>query len=115
LDLFLFYRVGPDLIYLDLVGAVPVDEQWRHSLLFYKVNKIIEIELIQSQLLTLHNIGNGEIQQKKENGKSNGNERVVLENFCNDFVVVRQETREGNRGDQGWKFRKWQDFSRSEQ
>jgi hypothetical protein len=49
----------------------------------------------------LHNSGNGEIQQKKEKGKSNINKRVVLENFSNGFVVVWQETREGNRGEQG--------------
>ena len=50
----------------------------------------------------------GEMQHKKkkekEKGKSNGDKRVVLEIFCN-----------GNRGEQGWKFGKWQDFFRSEQ
>jgi hypothetical protein len=61
----------------------------------------VESELIHSQLFTLHNSGNGEIQQKKEKGKSNINKRVVLEKFSNGFVVVWQETREGNRGEQG--------------
>jgi len=50
----------------------------------------------------------GEMQHKKkkekEKGKSNGDKRVVLEIFCN-----------GNRGEQGWKFGKWQDFFKSEQ
>ena len=47
----------------------------------------------------MHNSKKGEIQQKKKKENSNGNERVVLEKFCNDFVVVWQETGEGNKAE----------------
>ena len=40
-------------------------------------------------------------KKKKGKGKSNGDKRVVLEFFCNGFVVVLQETRKGKRGEQG--------------
>jgi hypothetical protein len=39
-------------------------------------------------------------KKEKEEGKSNGDERVVLEKNYNNFVVIWQETREGNRGEQ---------------
>jgi hypothetical protein len=64
----------------------------------------VKSELIHYPLFTCKvNSGDEEMQQKKkkEKGKSNGDERVVLEKFCNGFVVVWQETREGNREEQG--------------
>jgi len=81
---------------------------------------IVNNELIHSPLFTCN--VNSEYKKmqhmkkkEKEKGKSNEDERVVLEFFCNSFVVVWQEMRKGNRGEQGWKFRKWQDFFRFEQ
>jgi hypothetical protein len=64
----------------------------------------VKSELIHSPLFTCKvNSGDEEMQQKKmkEKRKSNGDDRVVLKNFCNGFVVIWQETRKGNRGEQG--------------
>jgi hypothetical protein len=49
---------------------------------------------VETPLFTLQNSKDDKIQQKKRKGKgkSNGDERVVLENFCNGFQILTMET-----------------------